>query len=144
MIIELSRNKKLQNYRIILSQYTIYTNDLSTLWHVYYCHVYFVFLNMCNPRTTFYDGLAHLAGSFPCDQKFSCKWNLSFFKAVPSNRLPLYMGSSLHIINSLSSHFYLFQNAILHRVLNFKSIFLRMQFSLIATFFSLVSVICFS
>ena len=40
LIIELSRNKKLQNYRIILSQHT---NDLSSLWHVYCCHVYFVF-----------------------------------------------------------------------------------------------------
>ena len=81
----------------------------------------------------------------PSDQKFSYKWNLSFFKAVSSNRLSFYQGSLLHIF----SHFCLFQNAILHKMLelgfwNFKSIFLRMQFSLVATFFSLVLVISLS
>ena len=45
------------------------------------------------------------AGSVPCDQKFSCKWNLSFFMAVPPNRLPFYLGSMLHIISSLFSNF---------------------------------------
>ena len=107
------------------------------------------------PRLGFYgSGLASLhagwgwwmqAESVPSDQKFSCKWNLSFFKAVPSNRLSFYLGSPLHIIN----HFCLFQNAILHKILklgfwNFKPIFLRMQFSLVATFFSLVLVISLS
>ena len=46
-----------------------------------------------------------LAGSVLCYQKFSCKWNLLFFKAVPTNRLPFYLGSLLHIISSLFSHF---------------------------------------
>ena len=51
-----------------------------------------------------------------------------------------YLGSPLHIIRSLFSHFCLFQNAILHKMLklwfwNFKPIFLRMQFLLVATFF---------
>ena len=45
------------------------------------------------------------AGSIPFDQKFSCKWNLSFFKAVPPKRLPFHLGSLVHIISSLSSHF---------------------------------------
>ena len=45
------------------------------------------------------------AGSVSCNQKFYCKWNLSFFKAVSPNRLPFYLGSLLHIISSLSSHF---------------------------------------
>ena len=45
------------------------------------------------------------AGSVSCNQKFYCKWNLSFFKAVPPNRLPFYLGILLHIINSLSGHF---------------------------------------
>ena len=44
-------------------------------------------------------------GSVPHDQKFSCKWNLSFFKAVSPNRLPSYLGSLVHIISSLFSHF---------------------------------------
>ena len=73
-----------------------------------------------------FDGLAHLdwhfvemdqhaywadlewwlqAGSVPCDRKFPYKWNLSVFKAVPPNRLPFYLGSLLHIICSLFSHF---------------------------------------
>ena len=87
--------------------------------------------------------------SVPSDQKFSCKWNLSFFKAVPSSSLSFYLGSLLHIISSLLSHFCLFQNAILHKMFklgfwNFKPIFLRMQFLLIATFFSLVLVISLS
>ena len=62
------------------------------------------------------------------------------FKAVPSNRLPFYMTSLLHVISSLFSHFTLFQNAILRKMLklgfwNFKSIFLRIQISLVTTFF---------
>ena len=77
------------------------------------------------------------------------KWNLSFFKDVPSNRLTFYLASPLHIISSLFNHFCLFQNAILHKLLklgflNFKPIFLRTQFSLLATFFYLVLLISFS
>ena len=34
-----------------------------------------------------------------------CKWNFSFFKAVPPNRMLFYMSSLLHIISSLPSHF---------------------------------------
>ena len=45
-------------------------------------------------------GLWIQAGSVPCDHKFSIKWNLSFFKAVPPN-----LGSLFHIISSLFSHF---------------------------------------
>ena len=89
------------------------------------------------------------AGSVPCDHKFSCKWNLSFFKAVQPNRLHFYLGSSLHRISSLFSNFCLFRKAILQNILklgfwNFKLIFLRMQFSWVATFFPLVLVIYLS
>ena len=68
-----------------------------------------------------FDSLAHLdigisckwasmltklqAGSVPYDQKFFCKWNVSFFKAVPPNRLSFHLGSVLHIISSLVSNF---------------------------------------
>ena len=57
--------------------------------------------------------------------------------------LSFYLGSPVHIISSFFSHFCLFQNAILHKMLklgfwNVKLIFLRTQFSLVATFFSLV------
>ena len=76
----------------------------------------------------------------PCYQKCCWKWNWSFFQDVPPNRLVIYMGSLAYIIRSLLSHFCLFQNAILLKVLklgflNFKPVFLRMQFSLFATIF---------
>ena len=63
------------------------------------------------------------------------------------SRLSFYLGSPLHIVSSLflinsliSFLIFLFQNTILHKMLklgfrNFKPIFLRMQFSLVATFF---------
>ena len=124
---------------------------------------------MCMPRTTFYllwqacpPGLAFHGSGLACllnwlgmmhvgwQMKFIiCKWNLSFFKAVPPNRLHSYLGNSLHRISTIFSYFCLFRKAILQRYLkikfwNFKLIFLRMQFSLAATFFSLVLVICLS
>ena len=79
--------------------------------------------------------------SIPSDQKFSCKWNLSFYKVVPLNRLSFYLGSWLHIISSLFSHFCLLQNVILHEMLKlefwkFKLIFLRMQFYWLQLFVS--------
>ena len=97
------------------------------------------FLNMCQPRTTFYlfwwagpSGLSFY-GSGPacllswlemvnagwlllCYQKLPYKWNLSFFKAVPRNRLLFCLGSLLHIISSSFSRFCLFENAILHKM----------------------------
>ena len=53
-------------------------------------------------------GMVMQAGSPPCNQKFSWKWNLPFFKAAPPNRLPFYLGSLYHIINSLFCNFCLF------------------------------------
>ena len=128
--------------------------------------------NMCKPRTityplrqpgppglVFYGSGLHAyqagwrwwiqAGSVSCDQKFSCKWNLSFFKTVPPNRLHFYLDSPLHRISSLFSYFCLFKKVILQKILKlrfwkFKLVFLRMQFSLIATLFALVLVICLS
>ena len=44
------------------------------------------------------------SSSVLCDQKFSCKKNLLFFKAVSPSRLPFYLGSLLYIISSLFSH----------------------------------------
>ena len=87
------------------------------------------------------------AVSVPSDQKFSCKWHLSFFNAVPSNSLSFYLGGPLHIISSFFCHFCLFQNTILHKMLklgfwNFKPIFL--WFHWLQYFFSLVLVISLS
>ena len=86
-------------------------------------------------------GLWMQADSVPSDEKFSCKWHLSFFKAVPSNSLSFYLGGPLHIISSLLCHFCLLQNTILHKMLklgfwNFKPIFL--WFHWLQFFFSLV------
>ena len=87
------------------------------------------------------------AASVPCDQKRSGKWNLLLLKVVPPNSLPFNLGSLLSIISSLFSQLYLSLNAILHKMLklvllNFKTIFLRMHFSFVAAFSSLVLVIC--
>ena len=144
---------------------TIYTNDWSTFWHVYRCHVFSFFCEILKYVQT-KSRLAHFDWGFmqdcqagwgwwmqadlvPSNQKFSCKWNLSFFKAVPSNRQPAALGSPLHIASSLFSLLCLFQNVILHKMLglgfwNFKPIFLRIQFSLVPIFFSLVLVISLS
>ena len=100
------------------------------------------FLNMCKSRTTSipFDEVVRLdydymevdqsayqagwgwwkqAGSVSCDQKFSREWNLSFFQAVPLNGLSnlVQLLVPLHIITSFISHFCLFQNAILHKLL---------------------------
>ena len=130
------------------------------------------FLNMCMPKTTVYlfwrayqPGLAFHGSRLVClpswlrmvnvgwlcsmRSEISCKWNLSFFKAVPPKRQYYYLGSPLFRISFLFSYFCLFGKTILQNVLklrfsNFKLIFLRMQFSLVATFCPLVMVICLS
>ena len=93
--------------------------------------------------------------SKPAELLGDCEYKLTPFHPVRNflaneiylfSNLSFYLGSPLDIISSLFSHFCLFQNAILHKILklgfwNFKFIFLRMQFSLVATFFSLVLVI---
>ena len=135
LIIELSENEKLQKYRIVLSQHNgflhkwlVHLNfDMFTAAMIFFSER---FLNMCKPRTTFYlfDGLARLdlyfmevrwlayrarwgwwiqASSVPCNRKFSRKWNLLFFKAVPPNRLPFYLGRPHHDICILNSHEFL-------------------------------------
>ena len=89
---------------LCLSILAIYTNDWSAFWHVYWCNVYFFFSEIPKYEQT-KNRLTHLDWDFmevgqqacqagwgwwiqadliPSDQKFSCKWNLSFFKAVPS------------------------------------------------------------
>ena len=128
MIIELSRNEKLQNYRIILSirlqfQHTTYLNKYwSTFWQCLLLPCLFFFCEIPKyvlskhlwwagpPGLAFYgSGLACLlswldminAGWLSSMQsEFCCKWNLSFFKAVPPSRLLFYLGIPLHIISS--------------------------------------------
>ena len=126
-----------------LSILTIYLNDWSTFWYVYCCHFYLFparFLNKCKPRTMLYflwraappelafygSGLVYLPSWLgmvntswldSMRSKNFCKWNLSFFKTILPNKLFLYLGIPLQITSSLLSHFCLFQNAILHKML---------------------------
>ena len=111
------------------------------------------FLNMCKPRASWptsidiYGKGQHAyqtgwvlriqAGSVPFDQKFFLQMKFIIFEAIASNWLPFCLGSPLHVIRSLFGNCCLFQNAILHNKLklgfrNFKPIFRRIQFSLVA------------
>ena len=124
---------------------------LLKFWHLYCCLIYFFpaifqFYRRGSARLPSWLGIIN-AASVPCDQKHSGKWNLLFLKVVPQNSLPFNLSSPLNIISSLFSQLYLSLNAILHKMLklvflNFKTIFLRMHFSFVAAFFSLVLVIC--
>ena len=149
-----------------MSQHTICINDWSTYILMFVAAIC-IFLgkipkyrwalnNILSPLTrnppglaSYRNGPAHIS-SWP--RMMSAGWfgsmlpemllrmELPIFKDVPSSRLSFYMGNLSHIIRSLLSHFCLFQNAILLKVLklgflNFKPVFLRMQFSLRATFF---------
>ena len=75
------------------------------------------FLNECKPRTTLYPllqpgppGLAfygsrHFPGWLRSMKSETFLKMISFFKAIPPNRLPIYLGSMLHIISFLFSKF---------------------------------------
>ena len=145
---------------LCLTILTIYKNDWFNFWYVYCYHVYFFFYEIPKYVQT-KNRLAHLhwhfmewasmltklwLGMINTDWPGSILSEISldrkfiFFNDVRSSRLPFYLGSPLHVIGSFFSHFCLFQNAILRKMLklgftNFKTIFLRIQFSLVATFF---------
>ena len=65
----------------------------------------------------------------PADQKFSCKWNLSFFKAAPIKQAFFLPGQPAPYNSSLFSHFWLFQNVILNKML-------KQSFEILSPFFS--------
>ena len=111
----------------------LFTKMLGPLFDMF-TSVMFIFFSvklliMCKPRTgwTTLIGILwkssskpiELAGDGECKMtwfhpiKFSFKWNLPFFKAVPPNMLSFNLGSPLHIISSLLSHFCLSDNVIL-------------------------------
>ena len=111
------------------------------------------FLNICRPCTTLYliwwVGLPELrlygwwkqTLSVPCVRKFSRKWCLSVFQAVPLNGLSHLPDQPALYNQLLIQSLFLAPDAILHKMLklgfwNFKPIFLRMQFLLVATFFA--------
>ena len=123
------------------------------------------FLNICKPRTgcPIWIGILQKWDCKPTELAGDGEYRLTRFHLIrncPANEIYHFQGfpikqavflpgSLLHIISSLFRYFCLFQNAILHKMLklgflNFKPIFLRMQFPLVATFFSLVLVISLS
>ena len=111
-------------------------------WHVYCCHVYYFFsarfLYMCKLRTTFYllwragpPGLAFYGSGLACLPSWLEMMNAGWLGSMqseiflsPPNRLPFYLGRPLHIISSLFSKFCLFQNVILHKMLEARVRFL--------------------
>ena len=127
------------------------------------------FLNVCKPRTAFH--LLWWAGRsiltfYGCGPACLLSW-LGMVDAglLGSMRSEIFLQVKFIIFQGCStkqgaflpgwpapylySHFCLFQNAILHKMLklefwNFKPIFLRMQFPMVAASFSLVLVICLS
>ena len=107
------------------------------------------FLNMCKPRASWSTSIDILWSEQAGYDEYSLAWfipseiffqvKFSILKAVSSKRLPFYLGRPLHAVSSFFSHFCFFQNAILHKMLklrfwNFKPVFLRIEFSLVATF----------
>ena len=149
-----SCNRRGSFYRSIL---TIYRNVWATFWQVYWCHLYFFLCEVpkyvqIKNRQTHLDwdfsgsGLASLSswlgmvnagwlGSIR--PKIFLQMNLSFSKVFLFTIF--YLGRRLYIISSLFTHFCLSQIIILHKMLklglwDFNAIFLRMQFSLVATF----------
>ena len=108
----------------------ICTNDWSTFWYVYCCYIYFFsgkFLNVCKPRTTTYPiwqtgppGLVFYGSGLACLPSWLGMTNAGWLCSMQSEifllikfiifqgcftKLPFYLGSLLHIISSLFSHF---------------------------------------
>ena len=114
------------------------------------------FLNMCKPRADWPTSTGVLCKTAKLAGNGECR--LTWFHPIRNflaneiclfSRLSHQTGSPLHIASSLFSLLCLFQNVILHKMLglgfwNFKPIFLRIQFSLVPIFFSLVLVISLS
>ena len=102
-----------------LSILSIYTNDWSFFWLV---------LNMCKPRTGWPTSigilwLASIRSEIFLQMKFIS------FQGCPIKQTVFFTGIALSIISALSSHFFLFQNDTLHKIL-------KLGFWLLSTFFS--------
>ena len=105
-------------------------------WDVYCCHVYFFsvrFLNICKPRTTFY-----LPG-WPNWIGILWKWASMLTKPAGYGECRL---AQFHAIRFLANEIYHFSRLSHQTGFLFTwAAFLRMQFSLVATYFSVVLVI---
>ena len=112
-----------------LSILTIKTNDWFFFSHVYwaaifiFCKIpicaslehYSLFLRAGSGLTSLPSWLGIVNGGWlgSMRSKFFLQMKFIFFKAVPPNRLPFYLGSPLHVMNSLFTQFCSFQNAVL-------------------------------
>ena len=149
-----------------ISILTIYTNDqlLDMFTGAMFIFSFVRFVNMCEPRTGWPTSIeilwkwasksAKLAGDGECRlTRFQLIRNfvvnkIYLFQGCPIKQTVFLPGQPAPY-NQLLIQPLLFQNAILYKLLklwfwNFKPIFLRMQFPLIATFFSLVLAISLS
>ena len=161
LIIEFSRNEKLQKYRIIISQHTIYTNDWSPFWLVYCYRVYFFFCEITKhmqPKNR----LVYLDWHFiECASMLTKLAGYDEYRLTGFHPIRIFLANKIHHFQGclikqaaflpgqpvpcnqlLIQPLCLFQNAILRKMLklgfwNFKPIFLKIQFSLVATFFFL-------
>ena len=133
-----------------LSILTIYTNDWSTFdtfTGAMFISSSVKFLCMCKPKTGWLTliGILWKWASKPTKLVGDGECRLTRFHSIRN-----FLANDIYHFSRLShqtgclfnllSHFCLFQNAILHEMMklgfrNFKPIFLRMQFSLVATFF---------
>ena len=142
LIIELSRNEKQQEYRIILSQHTIYTDSWTTFdmftaaMFIFFCEI----LNMCRPRTTFYllwwagpFGLAFYGSGPACllsrllmvnagwlgfiQSEIFLQIKFIIFQGCSTKQAAFLPGQLVTYNQLLIHHFSLFQNAILHKML---------------------------
>ena len=135
-------------------------------WHIYCCHAYFFsvrFLNMCKARTTLYLlwqigppglgfdeswsarlqswlGMVNLGRLGSMQSEIFLKMKFIIIQGCPTKQAA-YLHGQHAPYNQLLSQLCLFQNVISHKMLKFvswnvKSIFLRMQFSLVARLFS--------
>ena len=161
LIIEFSRNEKLQKYRIIISQHTIYTNDWSPFWLVYCYRVYLFFCEITKhmqPKNR----LVYLDWHFiECASMLTKLAGYDEYRLTGFHPIRIFLANKIHHFQGclikqaaflpgqpvpcnqlLIQPLCLFQNAILRKMLklgfwNFKPIFLKIQFSLVATFFFL-------
>ena len=153
---------KVENHYV--SAYLLFTQMIGPLFDMFASAMFIFssvkFLNMCKPRTDWPNLIGILwkrdskptklargwwmqTDLVPSIQEISSKWNLLSYNLLflPGQPAPY---NQLHI-----NHFCLFQNAILHKMLklrfwNFKPIFIKLRFSLVAKIFSLFLVISLS
>ena len=121
MIIDLSRNEKLQKYRIILSQHTSYLHKL--LVYVLICLLLLrffseKFLNVCKPAQpglllvwkwhayqADWREMVIVGWLRSMQSEIFLQMKFIIFQGVPTKQAAFLLGILLHIIRSLSSHF---------------------------------------